>query len=369
MKKILIIFTILVLAGLAIWYWTKEKDIPLVETIMDGLPFGTAPTPSGVGVPTSGPAGASEETDGLLGGSTAKLVRISDTPVAGMVAFTKNGETLIRYVDRATGHIYDFDPRTREKTKITNQTLPKIYEAHFKSDGNTVLLRYLKNDSDTVENLSLVLTPPKSASTTLYTIASTLLRGYTGPVAINSPFTNWAFSEGNKVVAYMKPASTAPGYAYFVGTVGSLSKILGPLNGLVATINTAGNRVLYSYIEDGVTKLFSKNLTSGSVSEVLPETLADKCVWSVKETGVIFCGAPGGGVGGNEPENWYRGATSFSDNAWKLEVDTEIAQILVEPKSYIGVDIDIYQPKLSPNEDYLVFINKNDLSLWTLKLE
>ena len=246
--------------------------------------------------------------------------------------------------------------------------MPKIYEAQFRADGDAVLLRYLRNGSDTVENLSLVLTPPTSTSTTLHRVTSTLLRGYAGPVAINSPFTNWAFSLGNKVVAYTKPSSGVPGYAYTVAN-GNLSKILGPLNGLMVTTNNVGNRVAYSYVEDGTTKLFSKNLTSGNISEILPATLAEKCVWSTKYINEVYCGAPTDNIRSNEPDNWYQGETHFSDRLWRFDTDSEIAEILIEPKSSLSIDIDVYQPKLSPNEDYLIFINKNDLSLWVLKLE
>src|SRR3989344_1171248 len=362
MKKIFIPVIILVLVILAGWFLLRDKEIPLVETIVDGLPFGSGenqrPTTNDLQPKTEEGDGGSNQ----LGGETAKLMRISDTPVAGFVVL-KNA---VRYVDRATGHIYDFNLATRERVKIVNQTLPKIYEAHFKPDGNTVLLRYLKNDSDTVENLSLTLTPPPTATSSLYKITSTLLRGYTGPVAINSPFTDWAFSDGKKVVAYTKPSSDAPGYAYSMSASGGLSKILGPLNGLVALINADGSRILYSHVEDGETKLFSRSLANNSSSEVLPATLAEKCVWSAKNAELVFCGVPAYAPKTGELDNWYKGAIHFSDNLWSFDTDTEVAQFLAEPKVDISTDLDVYQPKLSPNEDYLVFINKNDLSLWAL---
>ena len=42
---------------------------------------------------------------------------------------------------------------------------------------------------------------------------------------------------------------------------------------------------------------------------------------------------------------------------------------MVEPKPTLGIDIDAVELKLSPDEDYLIFINKTDLTLWAIKLE
>lgn len=406
MKKVLIIISILVLASLAVWFWVKEKDIPLVETVMDGLPFGdnTQLTTGGQRATTDGGNAGTEDSINSAG---SKLFQISSTPVAGAIALSRSAglrqatsTTFVRYVDRATGHIYDADLAMLDKIKISNQTLPKIYEAYFRPDGNAVLMRYLKNDSDTVENLSLTLTP-KATSTSIYTTASNLLRGDISSVAVgtgdslfyalkdtssivssafngsklrtllNSPFTDWRLvSAGNVLVAHAKASSGSAGYAYTINTSGgTLSKILGPLNGLIAIPNSTGNRVLYSYVGNGTTKLFSKNLTTGAVSEVLPATLAEKCVWSVKKTSILFCGVPTDSPRAGEPDNWYQGMTHFFDRLWIFDTDTQVAEVLAEPKLDIKTDIDVYQPKLSPSEDYLIFTNRNDLSLWALRLE
>lgn len=409
MKKVLIILSILVLASLAVWFWAKEKDIPLVETVMDGLPFGSGEDSQQATDSSTSFDNTQDKPPGIdqFSVTGTKLFQISSTPVAGAIALSRSAglrqatsTTFVRYVDRATGHIYDADLATLDKIKISNQTLPKIYEAYFRPDGNAVLMRYLKNNSDTVENLSLTLTT-KATSTSIYTTASNLLRGDISSVAVgtgdslfyalkdtssivssafngsklrtllNSPFTDWRLvSAGNVLVAHAKASSGSAGYAYTINTSsGALNKILGPLNGLIAIPNSTGNRALYSYVENGTTKLFSKNLSTGAVSEILPATLADKCVWSVKKTSILFCGVPTDSPRAGEPDNWYQGATHFFDRLWAFDTDTQVAEVLAEPKLDIKTDIDVYQPKLSPSEDYLIFINRNDLSLWALRLE
>lgn len=410
MKKILIILVAVLSIILIIflgWYLLiRNPKIPIGEAVGNILPFGSGDNTNIPILPTSDPSTPLKANDQLttdkFGSPTALLFRISDTPVAGVVSFKRGGGTIVRYVDRATGHIYDTDLSTLAKTKVSNQTLPKIYEAYFRPDGNAVLLRSLKDDSDVVENLTLALTPPQGTSTnTLYAVSSTPLRGNVGSVAVGSgntlfytlrdtssivsslfngtgiktlltsSFTDWRLaSAGNNLVVYTKASASTPGFAYTLNTSNkAFIKILGPLNGLIVIPNSSGNRVLYSYSENNKTKLFAKNLQSKALYEILPTTLAEKCIWSIKNVGRFFCGTPVDSPRTEEPDSWYRGATHFSDRIWLFDANTEIAQVLVEPKLSLGVDIDMAEPKLSPDEDYLIFINKTDLSLWALRLK
>ena len=423
-KKIFIISIVVVVVMLVIlvggYFLLRDSDMPIGKTISDILPFGSGDDIQ----PTINDEQLTTETGDQLitdefGPPTAGLFRISDTPVAGVVVLntrsTSSGQgdtstAVARYVDRATGHIYDANLATLEKTKVTNQTLPKVYEAYFRADGNAVLLRSLRDDSDVVENLSLALTPPQAtlvstsspqATDALHAVSSTALRGEVGAVTagsgntliytlrdassivssafngtgaktlLTSPFTDWRLAAtGNSLIAYTKASATVSGYAYTLNpSGGALTKILGPLNGLIATPNASGNRVLYSYVENNETRLFVKNFASNAPSEVSIATLAEKCVWSKIKTAMIFCGSPSDEIGQNEPDSWYRGATTFSDRIWSFNTDTEITQVLIEPAVVLDVDIDVIRPTLSPKEDYLVFINKTDLSLWALKLE
>lgn len=407
MKKILIILTAVISITLVAffgWYlFLRNPNTPVAETIRNILPFGSGgDTTSRLTNNNSQPTIDLTEPADEFGSPTANLFRLSNTPVAGSVVLDRGNKTIVRYVDRATGHIYDRDLSTLEKMKVANNTLPKIYEAYFRSDGNAVLLRSLKDNSDVVENLALTLTPPQGTSTeALYAVSSTALRGNISAVAagsgntliyalrdnssivtsafngtgaktlFTSAFTDWRLNAaGNSLIVYTKASIDAPGYAYTLNTSsGVLTKILGPLNGLTAIQNNLGNRILYSYVEDNKMKSFTKNLTNNALSEISPATLAEKCVWSIKKAGILFCAAPTDAPGTLEPDLWYRGVTHFSDRIWLFDTNTGVARVLVEPKQSLRIDIDVFEPKLSPDEDYLIFINKTDLSLWAFRLE
>jgi hypothetical protein len=78
---------------------------------------------------------------------------------------------------------------------------------------------------------------------------------------------------------------------------------------------------------------------------------------------------PSSGLRAGEPDLWYQGISHYSDRIWRFDVDTDYADVAVDPKKDFNIDIDAEKLFLSPSEDYLFFINKNDLSLWALKLD
>src|SRR5690606_28868896 len=102
--------------------------------------FGSADEFGGTGSFENTGSGTGENASmiGSDGVPLAKIFKLSDAPVAGAVAFTRDGRTAVRYTDRATGHIIESILPGEEageesviKTKITNSTIPKIYEAIF----------------------------------------------------------------------------------------------------------------------------------------------------------------------------------------------------------------------------------------------
>lgn len=410
MKKFLIILIpVVVLAVAVIWYFTTQNKtaVPVANESGFGAPFGPAPSDESPIIPIN-----NEEITSVGGRefltldqnmSTSSLFRISQSPVAGVIVLDGDEGTHVRYAERATGHIYDVNLETLERTRVTNQTLPKIYEARFRSDGTAIIFRTLKDDSDTAENLSLSLTPSQEAGE-LYTISSLALRSDIGAITtgsgdrlfyllkdsgaivssnfqgegiktlFTSSFTDWNLGliNGNKsLVLSTKASARASGYAYTLSVSGgSPAKILGPLNGLVVNPSPTANDILYSYTDGNRARLFVKNVSAESeTSEIMPATLADKCAWGRKDVSRIFCGVPDEILGNNEPDLWYAGLSNFSDRLWLFDRESKSARLLTEPTELFGLDIDVFLPRLSANDDFLTFMNRNDFSLWALRLE
>ncbi len=396
--------TLIIFLGMWFFFGSSGDALPGEETpTATSSPFG-----SGDGVSTA----SSKDFEGQVApvgvGEGEKvenaLFKIAAAPVAGFVTLARASSTVIRYADRATGHIFEAVlPGTgtgnMTKKRLTNNTLPQIYEAIFRADGNAVLMRSLDEGSDVVENVSLTLTPPAASSTeALWSVSATSMRGNLDGLAAgtgnlltyviketgaiisstfqgdgvktlwNSSFRSWRTQRfGTNTLVFTKPSNAVPGYAYMLTGAGGLTKLFGPLNGLSVMGNSAGTRILYSYAA-GPLQLATYDLTKKTSEEISPATLAEKCVWSSKNTAAFFCGTPTNGLSGNQPDDWYAGKTHFSDYIWQFDANTQISNLIVEPKGDFGVELDVFRPALSVDESYIVFINKTDLSLWAAYL-
>lgn len=405
-KKIFIAGGVGLVVILAILFFLQGEDASVGPSPVENLPFG-----SGEGVSQPGDGLTVDEENELIfddaGIPRTNLFRISDNPTAGALPITRGGQTIARYVERATGHIVEVilpqgeELAAVERRKITNTTMPKIYEAYFRADGGAVLLRSLRSDLDAQNNTSLTLSAPTGTSTDgLYGISAAAFRGDMGSVAVQgnnlfyslkdsktivsstfnsesprnlmtSEFTEWIIKPaGANLIIYTKASQGVLGYAYLLNTTnGSLTKLLGPLEALVVTPNQAGTRLAYSYKEGGLTVAETKNLQNGAVLTLIPATLADKCVWDSTQVAILYCGVPLHRAGIGEPDNWYAGVSSFTDRIWMFDTNTEIAQMISAPEITQNLSLDVYRPNISPLGDYLIFMNKRDLSLWALKLE
>lgn len=402
MKKILAIsFAAIVLALLAWYFLFPGSAVPVVNQVQDYLPFGrgkNSQLTTDNGRPTTEDGGPYTETDPA---KRPNLFKISAEPIAGAVSFSINGSSTVRYVERATGHIYDVNLVTMEKSPVVKTTIPKVYEAHFKPDGSAVIFRRLMADGETIESTSYALLPPQSTSTgALHRTIATALRSNISELAAGSSaifyvtkegtsilsaaydgsrettlftgaFNEWRLSlAGENLIMTTKASASAPGYSYVLNTrTRNLGKLFGPLNGLVVLSNPTFSRLAYAWNDSGAINLSATTLSNGLVSRVFPTTLAEKCAWSRIEEDILYCGTPNKGISASEPDGWYQGRTRFSDRIWLFNVDTGYTGLLADPEKNSGVTIDAEKLFLSPAEDYLIFRNRNDLSLWALKLE
>jgi hypothetical protein len=96
-------------------------------------------------------------------------------------------------------------------------------------------------------------------------------------------------------------------------------------------------------------------------------TIADKCVWTTDET-AAYCGVPVTPPPGNYPDDWYQGVAHFSDQIWKIDVSGRFAQLVLDFPGETGKTLDAISLAIDPGAKQLVFVNKNDGSLWKYSL-
>ena len=310
----------------------------------------------------------------------------------------------IRYVDRATGTIYQTFADRIEERKFSTTSIPKVYEAIFGNKAEALIMRYLKADGRTVQTFWGVLPkevlggdtateqatrgsflPDNITDISLAPGAQSIF--YLFNVGDSAVGTTLNFADGKKVQVFdsafsewlslwpntrsvtltTKPASSVPGYMYKLDPITkSFTQVMGGINGLTTLMSPGGKTVLWG---DNTMSLKIQNVeTKESVSLGL-KTLPEKCVWD-KGSVFLYCSAPKSISAAAYPESWYQGESSFEDQIWKVDADTGNATLIADLSAINGgEEIDGTKLSLDDTNTFLFFVNKKDSFLWKLDLK
>lgn len=338
---------------------------------------------------------------------TARLFKLAQNPVAGYISTTIGSTTMIRYLEKQTGHSFDIDMSTPSaRMKVTNTTIPRLYQALFGKNGSSVLLRYLDSDN-LIQTYSATI--PAATSTAeiqggvdlkgifltmgikdvsvspsadkIFTLVNfgdivvgtiSNVDGTKKSQVFSSPFTEWLSSWTNDktILLATKPSSVAPGYVYALDVNSeSFKKIYGGTNGLTAVLSPDGKNLLVSESSNGFPSLKIYGLESRSVSDTGLKTIAEKCLWASNDT--IYCAVPKTTppASGGYPDAWYQGLVSFSDSMWKIDSVVLSTDLVFDISENARAPIDATNLATDKGGSHLFFVNKNDSSLWSLKLQ
>jgi hypothetical protein len=306
----------------------------------------------------------------------------------------------IQFVERATGHIYETATSSLTLSKLSNTTIPKIYEAMFISK-DSLLLRGLYESTDIVSTrlANLQLATPTSTEKVLVTkeqsrdmlqVAlsptknkllslqknSPILRisnvdGSSPVTLFDSEFNEWLISWPIErfITLTTKASAFVEGYMYTINTTSrDMQKVIGDKLGLTTLMSPDGKKVLYSESSSGSTYLYTYDLQTKNSRPLFFRTFAEKCIWSNKNADIVFCAVPRNIALGDYPDVWYLGLTSFTDSIWRINIKTGQTNLVAHLDELGGEDIDVVNPQLNSDDSYLTFNNKKDLSLWGLQL-
>lgn len=368
---------------------------------------GVAVAPEGAGLPMAGQGAPGTETTGASNAPasapiavSARLVKISAGPVVPGVAVVNNKaasassspEVAVKYIERQSGNVYAYLTHARTLTRTSNRTIPGIQSAAWLPDASLAFVRYLSGtDFSTINSyalpasgsggffLSQNLSDIAVSSTSVLTLAS----GVSGSVAslmrtdgtraseiFTTPLSSLrvAFAGKNRYLAFTKPSYALSGSAFLVDGTGRFSRVSGPLNGLVAKASPSGKWVLVSSVFDGGMRMELVNSATGESLSLPVATIADKCVWAADDS-AVYCGIPMNPPASfNYPDDWYQGAVSFSDRIWKIQVSGRYAQLVLDFSKENKEALDAEALATDSLNTILVFVNKNDGSLWSYSL-
>src|SRR3989338_1925262 len=449
---LIIILGLGAIAALGFWYFRPGTIAPEdagtgTNFVSQFKPFGDSKPVPGATTPATGES--DYQPNPVETGVKMQLTKVSSVPVAGFVVFSKErlkevaispplgggGEgsvtpnppptppkgkgtkptppptefaPALRYVEKKTGNIYQTFADKIEERKFSVTVIPKVYEAYFGNHGQSVIMRYLKANGNTIE--TIVGTLPKellggdttennevkgvflpdniqdisiSPDTTkifyLWSSGGSLGDNMIG-ITLNllnnkktqlfdSPLTEWlsVWGNNNMITLSTKPFSSAPGYMYSMdGSGKNLTKILGGVNGLTTKGSPNGKLVLFSDSNLSLRVYHTDTRNSDTLSL---RTLPEKCVWG-KASDAIYCAVPKSISSGAYPDSWYQGEVSFSDQFWKIDLKTGNATLIIDPMSVSGgEEVDGTKLALDESENYLFFVNKKDSFLWELDLK
>jgi hypothetical protein len=440
---ILLIIVLVITSAVAFFYLSSYKQKGGDQTDSGGtnflsefFPFGksTTTTPPGVENPTDVSGYVPPTTEEV---SINKLKRVSDLQVAGFGVFMKERfkdvpiiapapatESIeevpsatktpkptppqtefmpaLRYIEKLTGNIYQTFADKIDERKITTTLIPQVYEAYFGNKGESVVVRYLKDNtiietfvgslpkevlggdilednqitgSFLPENISdLSLSPDTLKIFYLFNVNNSVAgvtSGYLGDKKnqiFSSPFTEWlSFWPNSKMITLTtKPSSNVLGYMYAIDpNQKDFTKILSNVRGLTTLTSPNGKLVLYG---DNNLSLKINNTETRETISVGLKTMPEKCVWNNTNTD-IYCAVPKFINGENYPDSWYQGEVSFNDEIWKIDAESGNASFIVNPSTLPdGEDIDGIKLSLDENENFLFFMNKSTSLLWELDL-
>jgi len=324
-------------------------------------------------------------------------------PVVKPIAPQTEFVTALRYVDRATGNIYQTFAEKLDERKFTITVVPQVYDAYFGNKSESVVMRYLKSDNKTIqtfvgalpkeilggdmsgnneiigtflpENISdLSISSDTSKIFYLFETNNTAVgvtssyRGDSKVQMFSSPLTEWLsqWPSSNTITLTTKPSNAVPGYMYTTGpNKKGLTKVLSKINGLTTLTSPSGNLVLFG---NNNLSLNIYNIENSQTTPVTIKTMPEKCVWNSSNT-TIYCAVPKSINGGNYPDSWYQGVTSFNDEIWGIDAGTGTAALLLDPSGVPGgEEVDGIKLSLDEKENFLFFIDKKTSYLWEFKL-
>jgi hypothetical protein len=335
--------------------------------------------------------------------TTPTIATNPTTPAVTPTSPTTEFVPAVRYVERATGNIYETFADIISEAKFTTTIIPQVYDAYFGDSGNSVVMRYLKEDGNTIESFvgkvpkevlgqntspseltgsflpenikDISLSPNNSSIFYLFnngdsTIGATASSyGDKKNQIFSSSFNEWLSQWPNNrmITLNTKPSFGVPGFMYSLDpSVKKMNKILSGINGLTTLTSPSGKLILYN---DNNLTMHIYNIDTSDAMSLGIKTMPEKCVWD-KASANLYCAVPNYVTGTNYPDVWYQGETSFSDQIWKVNIETGSATMLADPTSFSGgEEIDGIKLSLNESETYLFFVNKKDSYLWELTLK
>ena len=394
---------VIILAALSAWYFFIRAKQAAIEQADAGRGAGLSTQP-----PAS-PSGSTYEnivsslssvfTGGEINENTKevpRLAQVNKSPTAGAGFVGSSTSTRLRFVERGTGFIFDIAPETLALERLTNVLVPRTYEAlvaendhlimrGIEEDGNIVTVVASIVGTSTTENAralvqkrlpdgirSIAIDP--SGKEIFYIIGGVsggvgTRAGWDGtkPKQIfSSAISGWQayWLTGERFILVQKPTNSSAGYAYEVQKDGALSPLVRNAPGLTFLPHPSSRTLLYGASGGGLA-LFVRISGTSTTASLPIRTIADKCVWAPGPQLVAYCAVPQTQPSPGFLDQWHRGEVHTADAWWRVDASAASAELLFSPGN---TTLDVENPLIDKQGEYIAFMNSIDKSLWLLRV-
>ena len=141
-------------------------------------------------------------------------------------------------------------------------------------------------------------------------------------------------------------------------------------NGLTATADASFNSVLYRAETGDAPSSYLHNVKQGADIPLSFSPIPEKCAWGNTATTTLYCGSPITYVDSTYLDQWHKGLASAADAiiSFVPAQNARSSAVAVPGSTDGGVQSDILEMTVSPDDKYLMFIKKGDRSLWGVRL-
>jgi len=387
-KRIIYIILGIVVLGV-IGFWLYRLFAPAVPSAEPQAPVGISGR--SVAVPPTGiteearPSGIPPLPD-LPSIAEQKLIRLTDFAVISP-SLNKTEDKVLFY-KKDGGDLLASDFRGAQQEKLSNLTIVGLMEAVWSTGRDRAAVFYLDLDSIKgflhIGTSSVAILPSGITSAAwspdgkslayllpkedLIELVAADASGRNPRTVFRTPLTDSriAWITPDLFIFSSAPSGLAEGYLFsFSRRDNSFIRIMGPAFGLTGLWSPDGSAALVSSTGRGGKKsILSLYRRSAAKSEALTAvTLSEKCAWAGNDT--VFCGAARD-IPANVilPDDYLRGEFSSADRIIAIDVKTaEVSEVFNE-----GL-FDISSPLVTKDKKYLLFVNRIDGTLWSLKLQ
>lgn len=318
---------------------------------------------------------------------SSRLKKISEGRISGFHPIDEG----VRYIERATGHVFESSPDGQKQGRVSGATIPGIFDSVWAFDGSSAVIKYREDENIRTASVkfsgtttqgvlmpasikSIDFAPDRKRLAYIAEVNGALVVIGADPdntkqsELLRLPFADFEISwPTNKILSFItRPSGEAEGYLFTHNIdTGVFLKVFGGELGLEALWSPSGKKALLSVFDASVKRPQVSILDIGTkkTEDLQTATLARKCAWHPTDENMIYCAIPSSILPALYPDAWYKGEQAFNDSLWRINIVT------LKKENVTNLpDIDIEEISVSPDGEHFYFQDKKEGALWSYQL-